>query len=54
VTATLAMGGYGAYVWGSFGLTLMVMIVVFAQALSRQTRTYKRIQSSLRAMESVE
>jgi heme exporter protein D len=54
MSETLAMGGYGAYVWGSFGLTLVVMIICVLQATSRQTRTYKRIQSRLKAMETVE
>ena len=54
MTDTLAMGGYGAYVWGSFGLTLLVMVACIAQARSRQNKTYKRIQSRLKAMESVE
>lgn len=54
LTETLAMGGYGAYVWGCFGLTLVVMVICVLQARSRQTQTYKRIQSRLKAMESVE
>ncbi len=54
MTGALDMGGYGAYVWGSFGLTLAVMITCIFQARSRQTRTYKRIQSRLKAMESGE
>jgi heme exporter protein CcmD len=48
------MGGYGAYVWGSFGLTLLVMLACVLQARSRQNRTYKQIQSRLKAMEAVE
>ncbi|MEM9209576.1 MAG: heme exporter protein CcmD [Pseudomonadota bacterium] len=48
------MGGYGAYVWGSFALTFIVMLTCVVQARTRQSRTYKRIQSRLKAMESVE
>jgi len=54
LAGTLSMGGYGAYVWGCFGLTLIVMVVCVLQARSRQKQTYKRIQSRLKAMESVE
>lgn len=54
LTETLAMGGYGPYVWGCFGLTLVVMVICVLQARSRQMQTYKRIQSRLKAMESVE
>ena len=50
----LAMGNYGAYVWSSFALTLIVMIACVLQARSRQARTYRRIESLLKAMESVE
>ena len=54
LSETLAMGGYGPYVWGCFGLTLVVMVICVLQARSRQKQTYKRIQSRLRAMESME
>ena len=50
----LAMGGYAGFVWGSFGLTLAVMVACVLQARSAHTRTYKRIQSRLRATESME
>ena len=50
----LAMGNYGAYVWTSFGLTLVVMIACVLQARSRQARTYRKIETRLKATESVE
>lgn len=51
---TLAMGGYGAFIWSSFGLTFVVMVICVIQARSRHNRTYKRIQSRLRSLESKE
>lgn len=50
----LAMGKYGAYVWTSFALTLIVMVVCVWQARSRQARTFKQIATRLKAMESAE
>lgn len=50
----LAMGKYGAYVWTSFGLTLIVMLVCVVQAKTRQSRTYKQIATRLKAMETTE
>ncbi len=50
----LAMGNYGAYVWTSFALTLIVMVACVVQARSRQARTYARIATRLKAMESAE
>jgi heme exporter protein D len=50
----LAMGKYGAYVWSSFALMLIVMIVSVMQARVRHRRVYKEIESRLRAMESAQ
>jgi heme exporter protein CcmD len=50
----LAMGKYGAYVWTSFALTLIVMVICVWQARSRQARTLKQITARLNAMESAE
>lgn len=45
----LAMGGYGLYVWGSFGLTALVMIIEpIAVARNRKT-TITRLKRQLRA-----
>lgn len=40
----IAMGGYGAYVWASFGLTLLVLIVNYWLA----RRRLRAVQGSLR------
>lgn len=36
LTAFLAMGGYGVYVWGSFGVTLLVGAVELASLRARR------------------
>lgn len=48
----LAMGGYGAYVWSSFGLTLIVLIVCVVQGRRRHTRVLQNVKMRIRAMES--
>jgi heme exporter protein D len=48
----LAMGKYGAYVWSSFALMLIVMVASVMQARARHRRVYQDIESRLRAMES--
>lgn len=52
MTELLAMGKYGAYVWSSFSLTLMVMVACVVQARSRQIKMYRQIETRLKAMES--
>ncbi len=45
----LHMGGYGLYVWGSFGVTALIMIVEpIAVARNRKT-TISRLKRQLRA-----
>jgi heme exporter protein D len=45
----LAMGGYGLYVWGSFGVTALVMVIEpIIIARSRKT-TIARLKRQLRA-----
>jgi heme exporter protein D len=38
MSAFLAQGGYGGYVWGAYGLTLLLLVVEVWQ-LRRQRRT---------------
>ncbi len=47
-----AMGGYGAFVWSAFGLTLAVMVTCVWQARTSQARTHRTLRSRLEAMES--
>lgn len=45
----LAMGGYGLYVWGSFGVTALIMVIEpIAVARNRKT-TITRLKRQLRA-----
>lgn len=48
----LAMGGYGAYVWSSFGLTGIVLIVCVMQVRGRHKAVINDVRTRIRAMES--
>ncbi len=48
----LTMGGYGPYVWSSFGLTLIVIIICALQARRLHRRIFIDITARIRAMES--
>jgi len=46
----LNMGGYGAYVWPSYGITALVMVVLLIaslRSLRASEATYKRLQAEL-------
>ncbi|MDR1889510.1 MAG: heme exporter protein CcmD [Zoogloeaceae bacterium] len=45
----LHMGGYGLYVWGSFGMTALIMIVEPWLAARRHRRIAERLARQLRA-----
>ena len=45
----LAMGGYGLYVWGSFGLTALIMIVEPIVVARNRKNTISRLKRQLRA-----
>jgi heme exporter protein CcmD len=48
----LAMGGYGAYVWSSFALTLIVVIICVVQVKRRHRQIFNDIKTRLRAMDT--
>ena len=50
----LAMGDYGAYVWSSFGLTLIVLVICIVQGRRRHKVVFEDIRTRIRAMESEE
>ncbi|MGI9260876.1 MAG: heme exporter protein CcmD [Woeseiaceae bacterium] len=52
MSEVMAMGGYGAYVWSSFGLTLIVLIICIVQGRSRHARVLHDVRTRIRAMES--
>jgi heme exporter protein D len=45
----LAMGGYGLYVWGSFGVTALIMAVEPIMVARNQKLTIARLKRQLRA-----
>ena len=52
MSEALAMGNYGAYVWSSFGLTLIVLVICIIQGRRRHARVYRDVETRIRAMES--
>ena len=46
----LAMGGYGAYVWSCFGLTLLIIVFSEWRARIRHKRVYRDIEVRLKAL----
>jgi heme exporter protein D len=45
----LAMGGYGLYVWGSFGVTVLIMAVEPLLIAKRKKETIRRLKRQMRA-----
>ena len=54
MTGMLAMGDYGAYVWSSFGLTVIVLAVCVVQGRRRHRVVFEDIRTRIQAMESDE
>jgi heme exporter protein D len=48
----LHMGGYGAYVWTSYGLCAVVLIFNVMQSLSRQRKVLRELRKRIRRLES--
>lgn len=45
----LAMGGYGFYVWGSFGATALIMAIEPIMVARNRKTTITRLQRQMRA-----
>ena len=45
----LAMGGYGLYVWGSFGVTVLIMTVEPIMVARNRKTTITRLKRQMRA-----
>lgn len=45
----LAMGGYGVYVWGSFGVTALIMAIEPIVIARHQKATISRLKRQMRA-----
>ena len=50
----LAMGGYGLYVWGSFGVTALIMVAEPIMARRTRTSLVARLKRQARADRSKE
>lgn len=50
----LSMGGYGAYVWSCYGLTLAVIVFSEWRARIKHKRVYRDIEVRLKALEERE
>ena len=48
----LAMGGYGLYVWGSFGVTALIMAVEPIVVARNRKATIARLRRQLRAAQT--
>ena len=46
------MGKYGAYVWSSFGITAVVLVICVLQARRRHKMVLNDLQARFKAMES--
>ena len=47
----LAMGKYGAYVWSSFAITAIVLLVCVLQARQRHKNVLNELRTRISAME---
>ncbi|MDZ7643585.1 MAG: heme exporter protein CcmD [Woeseiaceae bacterium] len=50
----LAMGQYGWYVWSSFGLTFIVVIICVVQARRRHSSVFRAVAQRVELMERTE
>jgi heme exporter protein D len=48
---TIAMGGYGSYVWSSFGLMFIVFLISALQARARHRTALREVTQRIKAME---
>jgi heme exporter protein D len=45
----LAMNGYGLYIWGSYGLALLIFVVEIAMVRHKRKITLRQLRLMLRA-----
>ena len=48
----LHMGGYGAYVWASYGLCAVVLILNVMLSLSKKRKVLRELSKRIRRLES--
>ena len=54
VSDFVAMGGYGFYVWGSFGVTALAMAIEPIMVIRQRSTTVSRLKRQLRADQRAE
>ena len=42
-----AMGGYGFYVWLSYGITFLALIILIVNSIARKKKIFKRVEQRL-------
>lgn len=47
--AFLAMGGYGEYIWGAYGLTALLMLIELIAVLRRHRQARARLRDAASA-----
>jgi heme exporter protein D len=52
LTEFLSMGGYGVYVWSSYGICLIVLILNIIQPVMRERKTIRDLQKRLYSEEN--
>jgi heme exporter protein D len=52
LTEFLSMGGYGTYVWSSYGICLIVLILNIIQPVMRERKTIRDLQKRLYSEEN--
>ena len=45
--AFVAMGGYGLYVWGSFGMVLLALVLEWLAIARHRRRALRQVQQAL-------
>lgn len=50
----LAMGGYASYVWSSFGITLISMVILWAASIRRGRALLKEVQAKVERQARIE
>ena len=47
----LSMGGYGTYVWSSYGISALVLFINVIQPVLRERKTVRELQKRLQTMQ---
>lgn len=50
----LAMGGYGAYVWGAFGITFLSMLILIASSMMTGKKIIQEVKNKQQRQARIE